>query len=126
LSDPMEMGIPYLGIISFSKARTTSWALSVRMGNASTHPENAHVHQKVSVASGSRHFSEVCLQVFKRGPTHISDSCLGLFLHMFHIAYKYCWLGWWGGGHRNVGSAAIQGQLLQMRVPMSILYKGGG
>jgi hypothetical protein len=55
----MEMGIP--GIISFSKAWTTSWAISVWVGKASTHPENVHNHQKIVVACGLRQLSEVYL-----------------------------------------------------------------
>jgi hypothetical protein len=39
LSDPMEMGIPYLGVISFSEAWITSWAFFVQVGKTSTHPE---------------------------------------------------------------------------------------
>jgi hypothetical protein len=44
------MGIPYLGIISFNKAQTTSWAHSVQVGKAFIYPEkDAHNHQKVFV-----------------------------------------------------------------------------
>ena len=42
LSDPMLVGNPNLGTVSLSKHRATSDALSVRVGKASTHPENIH------------------------------------------------------------------------------------
>jgi hypothetical protein len=71
----MEMGIPYLRIISSNKAWVTSWAFSVRVGKASTHPENVlTIIRRYLVASGSRHFSEVYFQVFKRGTTYMLDS----------------------------------------------------
>jgi hypothetical protein len=38
----MEIGIPYLGIISFTEAHTTSLAFSIQVEKASTHPENVH------------------------------------------------------------------------------------
>ena len=40
LSDPMLVGNPNLGTISRSRDRSTSDALSVQAGKASTHPEN--------------------------------------------------------------------------------------
>jgi hypothetical protein len=42
LSDQMEMGVPYLGIIYFNKAQTTFWVFSAQVGRASTHPEKVH------------------------------------------------------------------------------------
>ena len=42
LSDPMLVGNPNLKTISLSRHRATSDALSVRVGKASTHPENVH------------------------------------------------------------------------------------
>ena len=42
LSDPMLVGNPNLGTISRSRHRSTSDALSVQAGKASTHPENVH------------------------------------------------------------------------------------
>ena len=43
LSDPMLAGNPNLGTISLSRHWATSDALSVRVGKASTHPENVHI-----------------------------------------------------------------------------------
>ena len=43
LSDPMLVGNPNLGTISLSRHQATSDALSVRVGKASTHPENVHI-----------------------------------------------------------------------------------
>lgn len=37
-------GSPYLGMISQSSALTTSAALSVQVGNASTHPEKVSIY----------------------------------------------------------------------------------
>ena len=42
LSDRMLVGNPNLGIISLSRHQATFDALSVRVGKASTHPENVH------------------------------------------------------------------------------------
>ena len=42
LSDPMLVGNPNLGTISLSKHQATSDALSVQVGNVSTHPKNVH------------------------------------------------------------------------------------
>ena len=42
LSHPMLVGNPNLGTISLSRHQATSNALSVRVGKASTHPENVH------------------------------------------------------------------------------------
>ena len=42
LSDPMLVGNPNLGIISLSRHQATFDVLSVRVGKASTHPENVH------------------------------------------------------------------------------------
>ena len=42
LSDPMLVGNSNLGTISLSRHWATSDALSVRVGKASTHPENVH------------------------------------------------------------------------------------
>ena len=40
LSDPMLVGNPNLGTISLSRHQAALDALSVRVGKASTHPEN--------------------------------------------------------------------------------------
>jgi hypothetical protein len=73
LSDPMEMGIPYLGIISFSKAHFLGLFC---LGGEGLYPprKGAHSHQKILVGSGSRQLSEVYFQVFKRGFIHRLDS----------------------------------------------------
>ena len=42
LSDPMLVGNPHLETISLSRHQATFDALSVRVGKASTHPENVH------------------------------------------------------------------------------------
>ena len=42
LSDPMLVGNPNVETISLSRHWATSDALSVRVGKASTHPENVH------------------------------------------------------------------------------------
>ena len=42
LSDPMLAEYPNLGTISLSRHRSTSDALSVRVGKVSIHPENIH------------------------------------------------------------------------------------
>ena len=42
LSDPMLVGNPNLGTISLSRHEATFDALSVRVGRASTHPENVY------------------------------------------------------------------------------------
>ena len=42
LSDPMLVGDPNLGTLSLSGHQATSDAVSVRVGKASTHPENVH------------------------------------------------------------------------------------
>ena len=49
LSDPMLVGNPNLETISLSRHQATSDALSVRVGKASTHPENVH-----TMTSGQR------------------------------------------------------------------------
>ena len=43
LSDPLLVGNPNLGTISLSRHQATFDALSVRVGKASTHPENVHM-----------------------------------------------------------------------------------
>ena len=42
LSNPMLVGNPNLGTISLSRHQATFDALAVRVGKASTHPENVH------------------------------------------------------------------------------------
>ena len=48
-ADPVLVGNPNLGTISLSRHQATSDALSVRVGKASTHPENVH-----TMTSGQR------------------------------------------------------------------------
>ena len=43
LSDPMLVRNPNLGSISLSRHQATFDAVSVRVGKASTHPENVHI-----------------------------------------------------------------------------------
>lgn len=42
VSDPMVIGIPNQGMISFRRSQATSGAFSAQGGKASTQPENVH------------------------------------------------------------------------------------
>ena len=57
LSDPMLVGNPNLGTISLSRHQATFDALSVRVGKASTHPENVR-----TMPAGNGSVGEVSFQ----------------------------------------------------------------
>ena len=57
LSDPMLVGNPNLGTISLSRHQATFDALSVRVGQASTHPENVR-----TMPAGNGSVGEVSFQ----------------------------------------------------------------
>jgi hypothetical protein len=97
LSNPTDIDIPNQGMISFNRHLTTSWAFSVHVGKASTHPEkvqintNRYLHPQtcgISLRSMIKFSRVVPPTLWAQGGT--LDPCLGIFLvykvYLSHIA----------------------------------------